>query len=94
MHFFQTWTLIIYSLPKKSQQRCRKEVMRMLELKECYACPRCGRVIKEKRAYFVCPHCGRALCEKQELETFPNKYCGFCGGELASAVKETLANEK
>jgi hypothetical protein len=26
MHFFQTWTLIIYSLPKKSRRRYREEV--------------------------------------------------------------------
>lgn len=64
----------------------------MEHFKELYVCPKGHAINGEKRKYFVCPDCGRALCEEKDLIQFNANYCGYCGKELASAMKEALAS--
>lgn len=68
-------------------------------LRRCHPCPNCGTMLDEEKIekpdrYFICPNCGRALCREDELETFPNKYCGYCGTEIASVKKKALAEKE
>jgi transcription elongation factor Elf1 len=61
---------------------------------EFCSCPRCGAaLIGKMQRFFVCPHCGKALCQERKLADFKDKYCGNCGGEIASAVRETLRDK-
>lgn len=62
-------------------------------IKDFHVCQTCGKALWEdkKKKFFVCPKCGCALCKEEELGNFEQKYCGFCGTELASAKKEAMA---